>query len=113
MEMISLREVLTEIDKKDTKGNAVPFSCLVYTLNRNSKKGGRLIAYKNAKLLKGKSSKKPTLTSLEISASTLPKSKRNPNHFKNATRNIELPNGDIKKIHIRYIDTFNGKKMVY
>lgn len=112
MEMISLKEVLEQMNKKDNRQNAVPFSCSVYTLNRNSKKGGRLIQYENVKLLVGK---KATLSeqALFVSASTLPKVRRNPNHFKNATRNIELQDGKIKTLHIRYIDTFNGKKMVY
>lgn len=113
MKTISLKEVLTEINKKDSNKNPVPFSCAVYTLNRNSKKGGQLIQYENAKLLVGTKKTNLSEKAMTVVASTLPKEKRNPNHFKNATRNIELSNGEIKKIHIRFIDTFNGKKMVY
>lgn len=35
---------------------------------------------------------------------------RNPNHYDNSTRNIViLPNGEIRKLHIRLIHQFNGK----
>jgi hypothetical protein len=41
------------------------------------------------------------------------KSSRNPNHFDNRTRNIELPSGEIKKIRIDFIIEINGNKVIY
>ena len=113
MENISLQEVLRQMKLKDQNGNALPFNITCYTLNRNTKKGGDLKTYMNARLLIAKKQSGISMVALTKSVSILPKTRRNPNHFANATRNIELPNGDFKKIHIRYIDTFNGKKMVY
>ena len=39
--------------------------------------------------------------------------KRNPRHYENRTRNLELQNGETKKIHIRLITSINGKKTHY
>ncbi|PKH50861.1 hypothetical protein CXF68_09255 [Tenacibaculum sp. Bg11-29] len=113
MEVISLREVLQEINKKDKDGNPFPFSVSVWSLNRQSKKGGSLKHYDKARLLVGKKVKNLSAASLLIAAQSAARLSKQPNHFKNRTRNIELENGDIKKIHIRLIDTFNGKKMQY
>ncbi len=35
--------------------------------------------------------------------------KKNPHHYENSTRNIALPNGEIRKVSIRLIRRFNGK----
>jgi hypothetical protein len=40
------------------------------------------------------------------------KPRKDANHFQNRTRNIELENGDIRKIHLRLIDSINGKKVL-
>lgn len=34
--------------------------------------------------------------------------KRNPHHYENSTRNIIMPNGEIRKVAIRLIRRFNG-----
>ena len=41
------------------------------------------------------------------------KERKNPHHFQNKTRNIRLPNGERRKIHIRFIIEFNGQKVIY
>lgn len=33
---------------------------------------------------------------------------RNPNHYENSTRNLRLPNGEIRKVHLRLITQFNN-----
>lgn len=39
--------------------------------------------------------------------------RRNPNHFKNSTRNIKtIPEGRIIKVHLRLIRKFNGKTVL-
>lgn len=100
------------MNQKDKEGNPFPFVIDVWTCNRFSKAGGDLRRYVGAKL--GKSNKaKPSLASLTVSASSLPIKKKNPSHFKNRTRNIEVDNGELKKIHIRLIDSINGKKVLF
>lgn len=112
MNTVTFSECLEIVNTKDKAGNPYPFTIDVYTLNKNSKSGGALRRYENVKLLKRKKSKSG-LGSLTIAASTIQKAKRNPNHFKNRTRNIEFSNDDIKTIHIRLIKSINGKEMVY
>jgi len=109
---ISFKEAITIIDKVDKLGNAYPFDISFRTLNRNSKTGGRLIEYKQVKKYRRqiKSITKASLTKQVQSGTDV---KRKPNHQENRTRNLELQNGEIKKIHIRLIDTINGKKMHY
>lgn len=38
--------------------------------------------------------------------------KRDPRHYDNSTRNIILPGGEVRKVHIRLIRTFNGKRVL-
>jgi len=40
------------------------------------------------------------------------KVKRNPNHYENSTRNLKLPNGEIRKVHIRLLRQMNGKTIL-
>lgn len=111
MSTISFSEALAIINTKDKKGNSYPFDIDVYTYNSFSKKGGVLKSYKNAKLLAWEKSER-NLQSLIRQASKEVKEDKNPNHWKNRTRNIELSNGEIKKIHLRLIDSINGKKVL-
>lgn len=109
---ISFDEVIAIIDRVDKAGNAIPFDIAFRTLQRNSKTGGRLVTYKQVKKYR---SKKDLLTKASLLAHVQSPTgiKKAPNHFKNRTRNIALQNGEIKKIHIRLIDSVNGKKMHY
>jgi hypothetical protein len=109
---ISFSEAMAIIDKVDTQGNAYPFDIAFRTLQRNSKTGGRLVAYKQVRKSRPKNFTQ-TNASLLASVQSGTTIKRNPNHKKNRTRLLELQNGDNRKIHIRLIDTINGKKMHY
>ena len=109
---ISLTEALKIIYTKDKAGNPYPFDISVRTLNRQSKTGGKLNIYKGAKRVTSvnrKMDKEAIINTLHY----LPSIRRNPNHVKNRTRNIQLVNGQKKKIHIRLIHSINGKKVVY
>ncbi len=103
-----------KMELKDKTGFPYPFSIECYTLNRYSKTGGELKKYDNATLLTS-NSKKNTLNhkSLLIAAQLPSKPIKKPNHFKNRTRNIQLENGEIKKINIRLITRFNEKNVHY
>ncbi|WP_104810224.1 hypothetical protein [Polaribacter filamentus] len=111
MSTVGFSECLAIINQKDKRGNSVPFDADVYSLNKNSKKGGVLKIYRNVKLLAWEKQER-TLRGQIKAASTEVRSKRNPNHFNNRTRNIELANGEIKKIHLRLIDSINAKKVL-
>ena len=111
-ETISLTAALEIIDKKDKEGNAYPFDITFRSLQRNSKTGGKLYEYNQVKKLRSKQST-PTKGSLIHAVQSAQKTKKNPNHFENRTRNLELQNSEKKKIHIRLIISINGKKVIY
>lgn len=107
---ISLKEALAIVDAVDEIGRPLPFDITFRTLQRNSKTGGKLYTYKQVvKYRKLKSDNPNYLKQVQTPA----KRHRNPNHFANRTRNLELQNGDIKTVHIRLIITVNGLKVIY
>ncbi|WP_281980469.1 hypothetical protein [Tenacibaculum mesophilum] len=107
---ISLKEALAIVDAVDEKGRPLPFDITFRTLQRNSKTGGKLYTYNQVvKYRKLKSDNPNYLKQVQ----TPVKRHRNPNHFANRTRNLELQNGDIKTVHIRLIITVNGLKVIY
>lgn len=122
-ETISLKAALAIIDKKDKEGNAYPFDITFRSLQRNSKTGGKLYEYKQVKKIRAKVDNLKTKSSLRFSSTkthflikevqTQVIAKKNPNHFENRTRNLELQNGKPRKIHIRLIISINGKKVIY
>ncbi len=107
---ITLSDALKIIDATDHNGSAIPFDISFRSLNRQSKTGGKLYEYKQViKYVKVKS-KNPNYLAIAQSST---KRKRNPNHFENRTRNVQLQNGDIRTIHIRLIISINGQKVIY
>lgn len=110
---IFLRDVLERMRTLDENGRAVQFSISFRTLNRQSKTGGRLITYPEAKLVIKEENKKADSNHALRYFKKQVKVRRRPNHWDNKTRNIKLPNGEIKKVLINHIITFNGLKVVY
>lgn len=110
--IILLRQVVKMIEEKTPEGKSKSFDLEVRLLNKNNKTGGAYRIFKNAKLLTGEK-----LKGKQFNAGThfyrQHRSRRNPNHWENATRNFELPNGQIKKIKIRYIIKINGLEVGY
>ncbi|MBT0607641.1 hypothetical protein [Aequorivita echinoideorum] len=112
---VYLNDVLEEMRTPNKEGRAIKFNMSVRSLNKNSKTGGKMYHYENAKLVM----EETPLDPLGIKAlQMLPSEKRetfkkSPNHFKNKTRNIRLEDGSIKKIHIKHIIRFNGKTVIY
>lgn len=109
---IKVYDVLKIMEKKTPEGEALSFDIVVRTFSRQNLSGGNIKRYNEARLLIGtkKSVRKKSLISQVFAPD---KEKKNPNHFANRTRNLELANGDIKKINILYIVELNGKKVVY
>lgn len=110
---ISLKDALAIIDLKDKDGYPVPFDISFRTLQRNSKTGGRLVAYKGATHLTSLPKKKLSNQQIVDDLQRPERTKRNPNHFTNRTRNIKKPNGEIAKVHIRLIVSINNQNVVY
>lgn len=107
-----LRQVLEEIKKVDTNGLAIPFDVEFRTFNRNNKMGGVLKKYEKVKLLIPKKMKgKPFIDAEHFFRKR--RERKNPNHYENTTRNIELVSGHIKKFNFRYITKFNDHEVIY
>ena len=109
---ISLKNAVAIIDRVDASGNAIPFYLTFRTYQKFSKTGGKLLEYNQVKKLRSKKTI-PSNASLLVAVQTPVATKRNPNHYANRTRNLELQNGDKKKIHIRLIMSINGQKIYY
>lgn len=110
---IFLKEVLEQMELKTAAGFAISFDIEVREFSAQSETGGKYKVYNDARLLISKprtfKGKKNSLQKLFFED----KKVKNPSHFSNHTRNIELANGEIKKINIRFIIKFNGKKVIY
>lgn len=99
-----LREVLTEMKKLDENKNPVPFTITVRTYNQQNKVGGRLVTWDNATLMQPPKTPGKIRLSQKIDF-------KNPNHFKNHTRNLKT-NLEKKKINILFITMFNGYEVI-
>lgn len=109
---IFLRQVLEIIKKTDADGKAIEFDIQFRTFNKNNKSGGALKKYQRARLLIGKKLNGKPFIDIEHFY-RVDRVRKNPNHWDNRTRNIELQNGQIKKMNIRYITNFNGLEVIY
>lgn len=111
---IFLKDALEIMRTPDKDGRAIPFNISVRTFNRNTKKGGKLKTYENAKLLMNeKGFDKDSIQALKRLPKIKPTHRKNPQHFQNKTRNIKTPDGEKRKININFIIDFNGKKVIY
>jgi hypothetical protein len=88
-----------------------PFSICYVTCDVGRKKGGDLIQLENVML----SFHQDKLEDLgfELPSAPVTEFQKKPEHYGNATRNVILPNGMIRKFHIRLLLTYNGKKVYY
>ena len=110
--VIFLKEALNIISLRDRENKPFPFDIAFRTYNSQTKQGGKMVRYTGVKYLP--EANKNSLPSLAPEAVFAPeKLSRNPNHFDNRTRNIELSTGEIKKIRIDFIDSINGNKVIY
>jgi len=102
VETITLAEVLDWLD------TGSPCELTVITCDHKQKKGGEELVLKMAR----KHILRPADQAAISAAQPKIESKRNPGHFENSTRNMILPNGEIRKVHIRLIRQFNGKTVL-
>ena len=111
---IRLGQALEVMDQVDENGKAVPFQIKFVTANRGLLTGGEIVELKHAWKCVGKRNGKPVFDQRKKSSlgsnDQIPK---DPRHWVNSTRNLLLPNGQIRKVHIRLIIEFNDKKVCY
>lgn len=111
-EKISLKEGLAILNQKDHRGTLIPFDMTYRTFNATSKRGGKLKFYNDARLLLEKNPNrihKDTIENILVPV----KPSKNPNHFANRTRNIELPDFSVVTICIDFIISINNKEIIY
>jgi hypothetical protein len=101
---ITLTDALKIFNLRDANMMFVPFDIEYRTFNEQTKQGGKLKQYFGVKYLP---------QAKETEEETFVPGTKTPNHYKNRTRNIELPNGEIKKIRIDFIVSINNTKVIY
>ena len=105
VDSITLKEVLAELDS----GRKIQ-SMTFITADSKKETGGELITVENFH-------KHNWLSPAEFrkQQKLQPKQsmiKKDPRHYENSTRNIALAGGEIRKVHIRLIRTFNSKTVL-
>lgn len=101
MDTITLKEMIAHIDS----GKMFRMGWRTCDLNKNT--GGEWIEVSVA------CKHRDSLENVQREKGGASGIRRNPNHFKNSTRNIRtVPEGRIYKVHIRLIRMFNGKTVL-
>lgn len=101
--MIKLIDALNQMEATDRNGNMIPFQVGFYT------KSGELIEIPRAVKCVGERGGQPV-----FSKHSEKSHKKSPDHFKNATRNIFIPESNqVRKLKIRLMVQFNGQDVCY
>lgn len=109
---IYLKDALKIMQLKDREGKQFPFDVTYRTFNSQTRQGGKIKKYVGAKYLPEANPNAPTSKAIQAIFS-VEKSEKKPSHFENRTRNIELQNGNIKKLRIDFIISINNRKVIY
>ncbi|MDM1502260.1 hypothetical protein HX071_08585 [Myroides marinus] len=109
---IFLNDALKLMKERLVNGQFKPFNISFRTFNGQNSSGGKLRTFEGARLLPNKNTQKKEKITIDnvLKEET---TKRPPNHWTNRTRNIELPDGSVRKIRIDFIITINDKKVIY
>jgi len=83
------------------------FDLSYWTADTKKSTGGELKHLGDVVLFR-KAKKKP-----KANATPSVKHSRNPNHESNGTINVLLPTKEIRTVHIRLIETFNGHEIIW
>ncbi|WP_313138400.1 hypothetical protein [Myroides sp.] len=111
-DFIFLNDALKLMNERLVNGQFRPFNISFRTFNGQNSTGGKLRIIEGARLLPNKNTDKKEKITIEnvLKEET---TKRPPNHWTNRTRNIELPDGNVRKIRIDFIISINNKKVIY
>lgn len=104
------------MEQTDKKGYPTRFDLVVWSFSETRGLGGEELTYTNVCLNDVKSkaeSKVKEAFRREKPVIITDSSPKNPNHWDNKTRNIRLQNGQIRKIHIHFIKSFNQAQILY
>ena len=115
---IHLRDALTLMGEKNpSTGQPLPFRYVGYTHNRKTGAGGERVEIPEAVLLTEAARANPRSIRRRQEArdakAVNPSSKHRPGaHFRSATRDLLLPNGDKHRVIIWLMTEFNGMRVV-
>lgn len=112
-EFIRLWDVLEIMDSVDVDGKPVRFQIKYVTANRTTREGGDIIGLKDACKCSIRTKNGEEVFPKRQNFPVTEKTAKDPRHWENATRNILLPNGQKRKLHIRLIIEFNHKRVCY
>ena len=107
---IQLSAALNVMDQFDDKGKPLSFQVKFVTADRIKRTGGEIIEIKSGQKCVGYRRDKVVFDFREHPTHDTPTA-RDPRHWVNSTRNVLLPNGQIRKLHIRLIIEFNHQKV--
>ena len=110
---IRLWDVLEIMDSFDGQEKPVRFQLKFVTANRSEKTGGEIIELKDACKCSVRTKKGKEIFAAKKNIPVVERITKDPNHGVNSTRNLLLPNGQKRKLHIRLIIEFNNKKVCY
>jgi hypothetical protein len=110
---IRLWDALEIMDSTDCLGKPARFQIKYVTANRTTKEGGDIIELKDACKCSIRTKKGEEVFTQRKNFPVTDKLAKGPRHWVNSTRNILLPNGQKRKLHIRLIIEFNNKKVCY
>lgn len=114
LETITLLEMLDDMRKVDADGKPIPFSVKVVSFDEQKKTGGKIIEYPCAIMpIKQQSDEQEQESIFTVEQKT----KKDPRHFKNSTRNIEeviggYPTNRVRKVNIFLILVYNGREVI-
>ena len=109
---IQLSKALDLMDQLDDDGKPVKFHVKFVTADRIRRTGGEIIEIPSGRKCVGNRNGKTVFDTRQRKDEN-PSISRPPNHWKNSTRNILLPNGGIRKVHIRLMIEFNNQKIFF
>lgn len=114
---IHFRDMLRLMEQKDAEGRPVPFNLKRFTFNRKTRMGGELLHVHQAVLHTEASQANPRpyveRQASRAAAAKNPSARHKPGeHWKNATRNLQMPDGSIDKCIIWLIVEINGLRVV-
>lgn len=102
--MISLKNALKEMRRKDEHGRFVPFTIEAVKCNYTKRTGGELVRYDGVTL--------PKRDGVILDTNLRASGERNPRHLQNGTMNLMLPNKELRKVHTLLITKFNGETVI-
>ena len=110
--VIKLSQALAIMNQKDQFDKPVPFDITVWEFSRISKLGGKQKSYYGVWYLPSADPNRPKEVTIENVLDPI-KAVRDPQHFENRTRNLQLPTGECRKIYIDFIKSINNQTVIY